>query len=121
MVVQPNAAPKEAQPPSLPYLEAALATVVSRDTSGVADVNFALTFFPFFSTQPEPQRARVARLCQQTGLDVRYAVDCLEQNGWDHERAVANFEQVKVRIDHFRTRRCAARPNAEDVILTGFT
>jgi len=71
MVVQPSAAPKEAQPPSLPYLEAALATV------------------------PEAQRTRVARLCRQTGLDVRYAVDCLEQNGWDHERAVANFEQVK--------------------------
>lgn len=48
MVVQPSAAPKEAQPPSLPYLEAALATVVSRSASGVADVNFTLTFFPRF-------------------------------------------------------------------------
>jgi hypothetical protein len=121
MVVQPSGEPKEAQSPSLPYLEAALATVVSRDGSGVADVNFTLTFFFLFPTQPEPQRARVARLCRQTGLDVRYAVDCLEQNGWDHERAVANFEQVKVRMHQFRTRRCAARPNAEDVILTGVT
>lgn len=57
----------------------------------------------------------MARLCQQTGLDVRYAVDCLEQNGWDHERAVSNFEQVKVRFNQFRTRRCAARPDAGEV------
>ena len=101
MVVQPVVAPKEAQPPSLPNLEAALSSIVSCDITGVADVNFTLTFFS--STQPEPQRAQVARLCQQTGLNVKYAVDCLQQNGWDHERAVVNFEQVKVRKDWFRT------------------
>lgn len=44
----------------------------------------------------------MARLCQQTGLNVKFAVDCLQQNGWDHERAVANFEQVKVRANCFR-------------------
>ena len=96
MVVQPIVA----QPPSLPNLEAALSSIVSRDTTGVADLNFTLTFF--FPTQPEPQRAQVARLCRQTGLNVKYAVDCLQQNGWDHERAVANFEQVKVRKNCFR-------------------
>ena len=62
----------------------------------VADLKFTLTF-PFLKTQPEPQRAQVARLSQQTGLNFDFAVDCLQQNGWDHERAMANFEQVKVR------------------------
>lgn len=100
MIVQPVVASKEVHPPSLPNLEAALSSIVSRDRTGVADVNFTLSFF--FSTQPEPQRAQVARLCQQTGLNVKFAVDCLQQNGWDHERAVANFEQVKVRNDCFR-------------------
>lgn len=71
MIVQPVVASKDSQPPSLPNLEAALASI------------------------PEPQRAQVARLCQQTGLNVNFAVDCLQQNGWDHGKAVANFEQVK--------------------------
>lgn len=103
MIVQPIVASKGSQPPNL---EAALASVVSRDMAVVADVKFTLTFsfffFPFSKTQPEPQRDQVARLCQQTGLNVKFAVDCLQQNGWNHERAAANFEQVKVRIDCFR-------------------
>ena len=97
MIVQPIVAPKDSQPPSLPNLEAALASIVSRDIAVVADVKFTLTFF-FFKTQPEPQRAQVGRLCRQTRLNVNFAVDCLQQNGWDHERAVANFQQVKVRM-----------------------
>jgi nuclear RNA export factor len=37
------------------------------------------------------------QVMQRTGLNVKFSVDCLEGNGWDLERAVANFEQVKVR------------------------
>jgi nuclear RNA export factor len=48
--------------------------------------------------QPEPQRSLVIRVCQRTRLNVKYAVDCLAGNGWDLERAIANFEQVKVII-----------------------
>ncbi|THH09300.1 hypothetical protein EW145_g2122 [Phellinidium pouzarii] len=44
---------------------------------------------------PEPQRSLVVTVCQRTGLNVRFSVDCLDNNGWDIERAVANFEQVK--------------------------
>ncbi|EPT05658.1 hypothetical protein FOMPIDRAFT_1034303 [Fomitopsis schrenkii] len=44
---------------------------------------------------PEPQRSLVMQICQRTGLNVEYAVQCLEGNAWDVERAVANFEQVK--------------------------
>jgi len=44
---------------------------------------------------PEPQRTLVLQICQRTGLNVRFAVECLEGNGWDIERAVANFDQVK--------------------------
>lgn len=49
MIVQPIVAPKDSQPPSLPNLEAALASIVSRDTAVVANVKFALTFFFLFS------------------------------------------------------------------------
>jgi len=45
---------------------------------------------------PEPQRTQVLRLCERTGLNVKFAVDCLQQNEWNQERAIANFEQVKV-------------------------
>jgi hypothetical protein len=48
MVVQPIVASKEAQP--LKNLEAALASVVSRD-AGVADAHFTLTFF-FSNSNP---------------------------------------------------------------------
>ena len=48
MTVQPIVAPKEVQPPNL--LEAALASIVSLDTAGVADVDFTLTFFFSFNS-----------------------------------------------------------------------
>ncbi|TCD70222.1 nuclear mRNA export, poly(A)+RNA binding protein [Steccherinum ochraceum] len=44
---------------------------------------------------PEPQRTLVLQVCQRTGLNVRFSVDCLQGNEWDFERALANFEQVK--------------------------
>lgn len=43
----------------------------------------------------ERQRPFVMQICQATGLTVKYSVDCLQNNGWDKERALANFEQVK--------------------------
>jgi hypothetical protein len=44
----------------------------------------------------ERQRPFVMQICQRTGLTVKYSVDCLQNNGWDQERALANFDQVKV-------------------------
>lgn len=44
----------------------------------------------------ERQRPFVVQICERTGLNVKYAVDCLQGNGWDLDRAVANFEEVKV-------------------------
>jgi len=57
MVVQPMVASKEVQPPSLPNLEAALVSIVSRDTAAVADVNFALTFF-LLEPSPNPNEPK---------------------------------------------------------------
>jgi len=44
---------------------------------------------------PEPQRSLVLQICMQTRLNVDFAVQCLEGNGWDLQRAVANFNEVK--------------------------
>ena len=44
----------------------------------------------------ERQRPFVMQICQRTGLTVKYSVDCLQNNGWDQDRAIVNFEQVKV-------------------------
>lgn len=38
------------------------------------------------------------QISQRTRLNVKFSVDCLAGNEWDLERAVANFEQVKVSI-----------------------
>ncbi|KDR78808.1 hypothetical protein GALMADRAFT_244380 [Galerina marginata CBS 339.88] len=44
---------------------------------------------------PEPQRQLVVEVCRQTGLNGKFAVDCLTGNGWDLGRAIANFNEVK--------------------------
>ncbi|KAK7461961.1 nuclear mRNA export, poly(A)+RNA binding protein, variant 2 [Stygiomarasmius scandens] len=44
---------------------------------------------------PEPQHSMVVQICARTGLNVKYAVDCLTGNGWDIEKAVGNFNEVK--------------------------
>jgi nuclear RNA export factor len=48
MVVQPIVAPKDSQPPGLPSLEAALASIVSPSVAVVADMKFTLTFIYLF-------------------------------------------------------------------------
>jgi nuclear RNA export factor len=37
------------------------------------------------------------QICERTGLNAKFAVDCLQNNAWNMEHAIANFEQVKVR------------------------
>ncbi|KAK7044087.1 nuclear mRNA export, poly(A)+RNA binding protein [Paramarasmius palmivorus] len=46
-------------------------------------------------TIPEPQRSLVVQVCARTGLNVQFSVECLTGNGWDLEKAVANFNEVK--------------------------
>ncbi|KAK7032789.1 hypothetical protein R3P38DRAFT_2700120 [Favolaschia claudopus] len=47
------------------------------------------------NTVPEPQRPIVLNVCAQTGLNVQFALDCLNSNAWDVGNAVANFNRVK--------------------------
>jgi len=47
------------------------------------------------NTLPEAQRQLVLSVSARTRLNVNYAVECLNGNAWDLERAIANFEQVK--------------------------
>lgn len=37
------------------------------------------------------------QICERTGLNAKFAVDCLQNNAWILESAIANYEQVKVR------------------------
>ncbi|KAI9061006.1 NTF2-like protein [Trametes sanguinea] len=48
------------------------------------------------SAVPKPQRYLMQDLILRTRLNLQYAEDCLKNNDWDLERAMANFEQVKV-------------------------
>ena len=63
----------------------------------VSDILWVI-YVSYLISQPEPQRSLVQQICQQTGLNVQFAIQCLEGNGWDIGRALANFEQVKVRV-----------------------
>ncbi|KZV95386.1 NTF2-like protein [Exidia glandulosa HHB12029] len=47
---------------------------------------------------PEHQRVLVMEVSARTGLVTQYAGQCLEGNGWDLGRALANFEQVKAQL-----------------------
>ncbi|KAI0661505.1 NTF2-like protein [Cubamyces menziesii] len=44
---------------------------------------------------PEPQRTLMLDLVLRTRLNLQFAEECLKNNDWDLERAMANFEQVK--------------------------
>lgn len=37
------------------------------------------------------------QICERTGLNANFAVDCLQNNAWNLESAIANYEEVKVR------------------------
>ncbi|KAJ7284540.1 hypothetical protein C8J57DRAFT_1288772 [Mycena rebaudengoi] len=45
---------------------------------------------------PEAQRPLVIQVCGRTRLNVKFALECLVGNEWNLERAIANFNQVKV-------------------------
>ncbi|KAI0635688.1 NTF2-like protein [Trametes polyzona] len=62
---------------------------------------------------PEPQRALMQDLVLRTRLNLQFAEDCLKNNDWDLERALANFEQVKVSE---RGHCLMARTDADDII-----
>ena len=39
--------------------------------------------------------ALIAQLRQRTGMNVSFSTLCLEQNNWDLEQAVRNYEEIK--------------------------
>ncbi|EJF64631.1 NTF2-like protein [Dichomitus squalens LYAD-421 SS1] len=47
---------------------------------------------------PQPQRGRMQDVILRTRLNLQYAEDCLKNNDWDVERAIANFERVKANL-----------------------
>jgi len=53
---------------------------------------------PMLGALPEPQRLYAIELSARTGLTATYSVQCLEGNGWDPQRAMANFEAVRAQL-----------------------
>ncbi|PIL35802.1 transporter [Ganoderma sinense ZZ0214-1] len=47
---------------------------------------------------PQPQRGRMQDVILRTRLNLQFAEDCLKNNDWDVERAIANFERVKASL-----------------------
>ncbi|KIK98414.1 hypothetical protein PAXRUDRAFT_823890 [Paxillus rubicundulus Ve08.2h10] len=77
-------------PKQLPQQQSTLATPIPPQAPG--HLQEAL------STFGEPQRSLVLEICKRTGLNVKFAVDCLENNAWNLDGATANFEQVKGKL-----------------------
>jgi len=50
---------------------------------------------PILATLSDPQRLYVLELSARTGLNATFSIQCLEGNGWDPQKALANFEQVR--------------------------
>lgn len=44
------------------------------------------------------KEALLAQMRQATGMNAQFAGMCLEQNGWDYEVAMRNFEDIKATI-----------------------
>lgn len=51
---------------------------------------------PALAPLPEAQRLYVVELSARTGLNLAFAIQCLEGNGWDSQKALTNFEAVRV-------------------------
>ena len=68
----------------------------SSPSTNSAALTFASLLHGCVRAQAEPQRGLIMQVCQRTGLNAQFAVDCLQNNAWDLDRAIANFEQVKV-------------------------
>lgn len=85
--------PAEFLPSSLPPPQQQVLNTLVR----LAKVPLTKTAFLILSVFPKPeaQRQLVLSVCARTRLNVNYAVECLNGNAWDLERAIANFEQVK--------------------------
>lgn len=87
-------------PPATQALQDALTTfvcsLVPRPITAAHDLRYASLLCGCLPAQAEPQRGLIMQICQRTGLNVQFAVDCLQNNAWDLDRAIANFEQVKV-------------------------
>lgn len=53
---------------------------------------------PVTSNEDAQKASLIAALNQRTGMNAAFSTMCLEQNGWDVDRAVANFEEIRATI-----------------------
>lgn len=90
----PPSVPPAAQAPQ-DALSAFVCGLVPRPIPAALDLRYA-SVRGCLAAQAGPQRGLIMQICQRTGLNAQFAVDCLQNNAWDLDRAIANFEQVKV-------------------------
>lgn len=53
---------------------------------------------PPASSEDAQKASLIAAVRQRTGMNAQFSELCLAQNGWDVERAVANFEEIRATI-----------------------
>ncbi|KAF9007555.1 hypothetical protein BDQ17DRAFT_1422910 [Cyathus striatus] len=93
----------EAWRPGPMLVQAEPQSKVSRQAPRQQQAAFNLSQLPaeqhsMLASLPEVQRNLVLQVIPRTGLNVKFSVDCLTGNGWDLERAIANFNEVKTTL-----------------------
>ncbi|KAB5595766.1 MRNA export factor mex67 [Ceratobasidium theobromae] len=63
--------------------------------SAMSSVDMTATLDPIMADLSEPQRALLIECANRTALNAQYSRMCLEGNGWDLAKALANFEELK--------------------------
>jgi len=86
-----------------PMLVQAVSSSSQTVVSNTTPLQFSITSLPpdqqaDVALLPEAQRNLVLQTCVRTGLNAKFAIDCLSGNAWDLERAIANFDQVKTTL-----------------------
>ncbi|KAF8896554.1 hypothetical protein BD779DRAFT_1496546 [Infundibulicybe gibba] len=80
---------------ALPQQKPQRTTAPEASQPQTAPISFSSDQQADLASIPEVQRVLVIQVCERTQLNVKFSVDCLSGNGWDLERAVANFHEVK--------------------------
>jgi len=86
-----------------PMLVQAVTSSSQPAVPNASPLQFSITSLPpdqqvAVASLPEAHRNLVLQICVRTGLNAKFAVDCLSGNAWELERAIANFDEVKATL-----------------------
>lgn len=70
----------------------------SRSSLVKGEVSIVPPAAPSASNEEAHKTPLIAAVRQRTGMNANFSELCLAQNGWDVDRAVANFQEIRATI-----------------------